>query len=55
MINTIAEFFAVNLAWILWIMVIELPDTTPDWICAVIAVFAATLSAISVILMVEEL
>lgn len=55
MINAIAEFFAVNWAWMFWIMVIELPDTTPDWICAVIAMFAVVFTAISFILMVEEL
>ena len=55
MINAIAEFIVVNLAWIFWIMVIELPDTTPDWICALIAMIAVTLSATSFILMVEEL
>lgn len=55
MINAIAEFFVLNWAWIFWIIVIELPDTTPDWICAIIAVIAAVLSGMSVILMTEEL
>ena len=55
MINAIAEFFVVNWAWIFWIMVIDLPETTPDWICAIIAVIAAALSGISLMLMVEEL
>ena len=55
MINAIAEFFAVNWAWIFWIMVIELPGTTPDWICAIIAMIAVVLSVISFLLMIEEL
>ena len=55
MINAIAEFFVVNWAWIFWIMVIKLPDTTPDWICAIIALIATVLSVMSFILMAEEL
>lgn len=55
MINAIVEFFVVNWAWIFRIMVIDLPETTPDWICAVIAVIAVALSVISLILMIEEL
>ena len=55
MINAIAEFFVVNSAWISWIMLIQLPDTTPDWICAIVAMIATVLSVTSFILMTEEL
>lgn len=55
MINAIAEFFVVNWAWIFWIMMIELPDTTPDWIFAIIGMIAVVLSVMSFMLMVEEL
>jgi len=55
MINAIAEFFVVNWAWIFWIMVIELPDTTPGWIWAIIGMIATVLSVMSFILMAEEL
>lgn len=55
MINAIAEFFVVNWAWISWIMLTELPSTTPDWIWAIIATIATVLSVTSFILMAEEL
>ena len=32
MINAIAEFFSLNLAWVFWLALYYTPENTPDWI-----------------------